>query len=77
MNYLLGIVIAIDQLLTALAGGFPDETLSSYAWRLERQGRPFGFMRPVIDALFFLSPNHCYRAYQAERRRDQLPPEFR
>lgn len=77
MNYVFHLLIAVDQLATAMLGGFPDETLSSYAYRLHMQGKPFGFMRDVIDSIFFLQPDHCYRAYLAERRRAQLPPEFR
>lgn len=77
ITYLRNVLIALDQLGTALLGGYPDETLSSYAWRLERQGKPFGFMRKVIDALFFWQDNHCYRSMLAERQRLQVPPELR
>lgn len=75
--YVRNLLIAVDQLCTALIGGWPDETLSSLAWRMERQGKPWGFTRRVIDALFFLAPNHCQRAYESERTRAQLPPELR
>lgn len=77
MRYLLNVLIAIDQLGTAMIGGFPDETLSSYAYRLDIQSKPFGFMRRVIDRLFWWQPNHCRSAYLAERARVQLPPELR
>ncbi len=76
-RYLVQVLIALDQLVTALLGGWADETLSSYAWRLERTGKPWGVMRRVIDALFFAWPDHCRRAYDAERQRAQLPPELR
>lgn len=65
MRYLLRVLVAIDQLGTALLGGYPDETLSSYAWRLAKQGKPFGFMRNVIDWVFFWDDNHCYKAMLA------------
>ena len=78
MNYFIRVLVALDQLVTALLGGWPDETLSSYAWRLEQQGKPFGFMRRVIDWLFaWEGPNHCERAMLYERQRLQLPPELR
>lgn len=79
---LLHILIAIDQLayvLVTLGGGYPDETLSAAAYRTEAQGKPLGrFWRPVIDWLF--SPferEHCKKAYWAERKRLQSPPEQR
>ena len=39
--YLHGLLVACDQLLNALLGGWPDETLSSRCWRWqsERTGR--------------------------------------
>lgn len=76
-QYFIKVLIAIDQLFTALFGGWPDETLSSYAWRLEKQGKFFGFMRPVIDAIFFWHDQHCYNSMLAERLRLQTPPELR
>ena len=77
MSYLLRVLVALDQLVTALLGGWPDETLSSYAWRLEKQGKPFGFTRKVIDFVFFWDEDHCYKAMLAERWRLQTPPELR
>lgn len=81
MTYLLNILIALDQLGTALVGGWPDETLSSYAYRLEQQGKLGGRMfRPLIDWLFAWQgiPNgHCWLAWRQERIRDQFPPELR
>jgi len=39
-RYLNHLFIALDQCCTALLGGWPDETLSSCAYRLQQQGRP-------------------------------------
>ncbi len=80
MSYLKNVLIGIDQLGTAIVGGFPDETLSSYAWRLDLQGKPFGrFFRPLIDGMasIFGQDHHCYRAWRAEVLRRQMPPELR
>lgn len=73
------VFIACDQLINALLGGWGDETLSSYAYRLDRDGKPWGrFWRPVIDALFiWQGRGHCQRAYDKERDRIHLPPEMR
>ena len=76
-NYFFRVFIAIDQLFTAILGGWPDETLSSYAYRLDIQGKPFGFTRKVIDFVFFWDKNHCYKAMLSEKKRLQFPPELR
>ena len=78
MAYLLNILIALDQLLNVVfCAGEPDETMSSNAWRMEQAGKPWGFMRAVIDALLFFDPDHCASSFIAERERRHLPPEFR
>ncbi len=77
MTYLRSVGIAIDQTLNAILAGSPDETLSSRAWRAERNGKLFGkFFRPIIDTLFWFEPNHCMHAYLAELERAQLPKNF-
>ena len=69
MTYPLQILVALDQLLNALLGGWCDETLSSRAWRE-------GWHKP-IDLLFWWDTDHCFESYISERLRLQLPPEAR
>lgn len=38
MTYLEGVLIALDQFINAILGGWPDETLSSRCWRWSRDG---------------------------------------
>lgn len=77
-RYLINILIGLDQLATTIVGGYPDESLSSYAFRLERQGKVGGrIFRPMIDWLFFWQENHCFLAYEEERLRWQFPAELR
>lgn len=76
-KYLLHILIAVDQLGTAIVGGYPDETLSSYAHRLYVQKKFFGFFRNVINTLFFWQTDHCLSAYNDETTRRQFPPVLR
>ena len=72
------VLIAIDQFGTALVGGWPGETMSSYAYRLDRQGKIGGrIFRPAIDALFFWQELHCRDAYLGMLARLNLPPELR
>lgn len=78
----LNFLIALDQLvyvLITLGAGYPDETLSSAAYRLEQRGAFWGRVwRPAIDWLLHpIEQQHCRRAYEAERIRSQLPREMR
>ncbi len=72
------ILIACDQLVNTLAGGWPDETLSSRAWRWEQTGRR-SWPRRLIDraARIFGDVDHCRESYESERLGRQLPPELR
>jgi len=80
LQYFINILLALDQLGCTLIGGFPDETMSSYAYRIRKQGKPFGFFADWIDwgaKTIFRQDDHCLKAYQSERKRLQEPPELR
>lgn len=70
------VVIAVDQLVNTLAGGWADETLSARAWRLQSR-RVWGLLRRTIDAAFFFDPSHCEQAFKYESQRGHLPPAYR
>jgi hypothetical protein len=79
---MLNLLIALDQLsyvIITLGNCYPDETLSSAAYRLELRGHFWGrFWRPIIDWLFRpIEKNHCQQAYNAERLRLQAHPDTR
>ena len=76
MTYAKKILIAADQLVNALLAGWPDETLSSRAYRWEQNGVR-SWPRRFIDRLFFWEQDHCYQSYISEREGRQLPPELR
>lgn len=76
MSYWKKVLIAVDQLANALLAGWPDETISSRAWRWEQDGVR-AWPRRLIDRLFFWEPNHCHESYVSEREGRQLPPELR
>ena len=63
------VLIALDQLLNAMLGGWADETLSARAHRE-------GWSR-WIDLLFFWQPEHCKNSYLSEMNRAQMPPVYR
>ena len=78
LGYGKAVLIALDQLVNALAGGWPDETISSRCWRWELAGKR-SWPRRLIDrlALIFRDENHCRESYESERQGRQLPPELR
>jgi hypothetical protein len=65
------ILMAFDQLVNALLGGWADETLSARCYRTKSI-----FERP-INWLFFWQPDHCHQAYIWEQIRGDLPAEYR
>jgi hypothetical protein len=77
-QYLLNVAIALDQVLNALRGGSPDETLSAAAWRTEQKGRLLGrVFRPLIDLTFtLLEKEHCRKSFESERDGRHLPKEY-
>ena len=76
MTYGKAVLIAADQLVNALLAGWPDETLSSRAWRWEQNGVR-SWPRRFIDRLFFWEEQHCQQSYISEREGRQIPPELR
>lgn len=77
MSYCKNILIGIDQLTNTVLGGWPDETLSSRAFRWAVDGVTWP-MR-VIDAVAAVlgDKRHCERSFDSERLRLQAPPEAR
>ena len=76
MRYAKKVLVAFDQLVNAFCGGWPDETLSSRAWRWETDGKR-AWPRKLIDRLFFWETDHCRASYESELARKQCPVEMR
>lgn len=75
-RYLKQVLIAFDQLINALLGGWADESLSAHAWRQYLEGkRNWPYL--LIDAILFFDGNHCRTSYESELERTQLPPSMR
>ena len=75
-QYIKNVLIAIDQLFNAVIGGYCDESLSSRAYRWEKNGVR-SWPRNLVDALFFWEKEHCKSSYESEREGRQSPPELR
>lgn len=68
LQYLLNILISIDQLGNTLLGGSPDETISARLWR----EYPNSILRKVVDAFF--GKGHCKRvATNGDSGREVIP----
>ena len=75
-SYGKNLLIAMDQLVNAVFNGFADETISSRAYRWDRDGVR-SWPHKAIDLLFFWQKDHCRTSYESECLRMQLPPEMR
>lgn len=64
-RYLWNLLIALDQLGNALAGGFPDETISSRAGKCARKGGSH-FCHFLCRLLNLFQDNHCERSIEAD-----------
>lgn len=78
MGYGKAVFIGLDQLINALCGGWPDETISSRAWRWELCGIR-SWPRRLLDGLALIlgDKDHCRESFESERLGRQLPPELR
>jgi len=76
-KYFYKVAIAFDQLFNTLIAVWPDETLSSRAYRcahlVDCIKKRWIIAEKVINALFFWQPQHCYQAYLSEQERNHLP----
>lgn len=89
LHWFVQLFISLDQLanvlITPLSGGvWADETMSCRAYRMWRDGKPWGrLLMPAIDFLFAWQTlpegaiGHCHGAYLKERTRYNHPPEMR
>ena len=76
LGYIKNVLIGVDQLVNAVIGGWPDESLSSRSWREYVSGKRL-WPKRLIDTLLWFDKNHCEEAYLSEKERRQLPPDLR
>lgn len=69
-------LIALDQVVNTMCGGYADETLSCRAYRHYMKGE-YKWVKVLIDFIFFFDKDHCYTSYLSEQERSQLPPALR
>jgi hypothetical protein len=76
MKYYHKVGLALDQLLNAILGGMPDESVSARAYRWHRDGKR-SWPYKLINKLFFWMEDHCWSAYHCEQELRHMPPEYR
>lgn len=69
------VLIAFDQLVNTLFGGWADETISARAYRKSVAGKPA--LANLINRIFYWQSNHCRGAWRDEIERRQFGPEYR
>jgi len=75
--YAWNLLIALDQLVNVISGGYPDETFSCRTHRKAQAGQWFWrLLQWIIDRIFFWQAGHCREAYQSEQLRRHFPAEL-
>ena len=77
-KYFKRLLIAIDQLVNTILGGYPDETISAVCYRKGKTCKVFRFFEICINLLFLVfEKDHCYGAYMSEVNKTYLPKEYK
>lgn len=80
ISYCKNVLIALDQLLNTVCGGFPDETISAVCYRKSQEKGHYGFklLKFILDiTLTPINQDHCFESYYSEMKRSQLPEKYR
>lgn len=67
-RYIWNLLIAIDQLINAICGGDPDETISSRIGK--RRDEAERFWSRVVDKIFFWQRGHTKNAVEEDEGKD-------
>lgn len=65
MKWLHNLLISLDQLANTIAGGDPDETISSRAAKAQSKGLRWGCL--LCRLLDKIDPRHCANNIEADR----------
>lgn len=69
MRWLRNVLVGLDQLANALAGGDPDETISSRCGKREESNR---FCRWLCQMLHKLDPRHCKNSIEPDEGKEAV-----
>lgn len=79
-RYIRFVLIAIDQLLNAVTGGYADETLSSRIWRHANAvpaKRRWVVACKLVDKIFFWQKGHCQKSFEMEKKHNHFPEDLK
>lgn len=71
------ILIAFDQFINSIFGGWADETLSSRLYRKRNVNCFWKVSKEFVDFIFFFQKEHCKSSYESEVKRKHFPKELR
>jgi hypothetical protein len=71
-KWAMNVLISIDQLGNTLAGGDPDETISSRLGKRKRAGTLTWFGRGLDRFLGWLDPGHSIDAIEDDEGKDRI-----
>lgn len=69
-QYLWNLLISLDQFGNTLAGGSPDETISSRAGKAMREGKVWGCI--LCRFLSWFEKDHCAKSIEADEGADAV-----
>ena len=72
LKYITNVLIGFDQFINTIFLGFPDETISSRAWRCKDANSFWRVMHSLINKIFFFQKDHCHKAYLVELERKHI-----
>lgn len=67
MRYIVNVLLALDQLLNAVLGGYPDETISSRAGKARLEQKRWACV--LCKFLDIFDKDHCLDAIEADEGR--------
>jgi len=72
--YILRVLVAFDQLINAVFGGYPDETISARWYRLQNK---VALAYWGCKLLWLIETDHCYKAYLSTINQKYVQPTER
>jgi hypothetical protein len=73
MQYLWNLLVSLDQFVNTVAGGDPDETISSRAAKAEAEGKRWGCI--LCGLLNRIQKDHCQRSLEPDEGARAIIPD--
>jgi hypothetical protein len=73
MKYIMNLLVSLDQFVNTVAGGDPDETISSRAAKAEAEGKRWGCI--LCGLLNRIQKDHCKRSLEPDEGARAIIPD--